>query len=156
MGRLLDWTGFRGQTLNKVHDIMIILGPPGPDEEKKKFEEWSKNSGKPKDELWLEFVHQVLGEWAKRESPESASKLDELLSNVLKTPVRVNDPFMTYTLHGGIHNPGVILYTNKITESTGRPIEIDWSAPQLRGLIGDIFGYVLKTEWVRTFVSYDS
>ena len=142
--------------MHKVRDITIIVGPPGTDEEKKKIEVWSKNSGKPKDEIWLKFVHQVLGEWAKRESPESASKLDGLLSSVLEIPVRVNDPYLAYTLDGSVRNPSVTLHTNKNTGSTGRPIETDWSGLQLRETIGSIFGYVLKTEWIRTIVVYES
>jgi hypothetical protein len=62
---------------------------------------------------------------------------------------------MAYNVQGGVRYPGVTLYPNKITGLTGGKIEIDWSAPQLREIIGSMFGYLLKAEWVRTDVAYN-
>ena len=83
--------------MQQVSDITIIVGPPGPEDEQQKIEKWSEGSGKSKEEIWVEYVHELLSEFSMRESPELQSTLDELMSFVLKLPVQVNDPVMTST-----------------------------------------------------------
>jgi hypothetical protein len=139
-----------------VRDIMIILGPPGPEEQKQRLEEWAANSGKPRDEVWVEYVHDVLQILIQRDPPESPSELDKMLSSLVGTSVRVSKPFLTYMIRGGIRCPGIILYPTRITSETGEPLSVDFSNPELRDALGAMFAYVLRTEWVHVFVAYDS
>jgi hypothetical protein len=139
--------------MNAVRDIMIILGPPGPEEDKQRLEGWAASSGKPRDEMWVEYIHDVL---AHRDSPDSPSQLESLFSIALDTPVRILDPFPTYMFHRGIKCPGVVVYPTKIRSEEGKPLSTDFSNPELRKTLGAVFGYVLSTEWVHAFVSYDS
>lgn len=140
--------------MTRVKDITILIGPPGPDEEKQKFQMWSARSGKSSDEIWVEFVHELLGDMARRESPDQPSQLDELFSRVFGKPIRVDDPFMTYMLQGQGKTPGVIIQSEKITSLSEDPVPVDLSDSNGREALGSVFGYLLKAEWVRTVVAY--
>jgi hypothetical protein len=142
--------------MERVSDITIVVGPPGPEDERQKFEGWSKTSGKPKEEIWLEYVHDVIRAFTNRQQPGSPSKLDEFLSHAFGIQVRVDEPFLTYMMtQGSVRNPAVILYTNRITGPNTTTLTVDWSASSLRDSIGSMFGLLLKAEWVRTLVAYE-
>lgn len=140
--------------MKRAADITFIIGPPGPEEDKRKFEEWSKKSGKPASEIWVEYVHEILEKLSRLESDQITSKLDELVSHVLNTSVHVREPFLTFMLKGGNACPGIILYMKDITSPNGKQPQVDWSAPAIRDSIGSVFGLIFKSEWVQTFVAY--
>jgi hypothetical protein len=142
--------------MNTVRDIMIVVGPPGPEEDKQRLEEWAASLGKPRDEVWVEYVHAALAEITKRDSPDSPSEFDALFSRMGDASARVGDPFLTYMLRGGIMCPGIILYPTKITSEAGEPLSLDFSNPEFRKALGAVFGYLFRTEWVHVFVAYDS
>lgn len=141
--------------MRQVKDITILIGPPGPDEEKQKFQMWSARSGKSADEIWVEFVHEFLREMARRESPDQPSQFDELFSRVFGKPIRVDDPYLTYMRQGQGKTPGVIIQSAKITLLSEDSFPVDLSDAKAREALGSIFGYLLKAEWVRTVVAYE-
>ena len=140
--------------MKRATDITFIIGPPEPDEEKRKFEAWSKKSGKPTSEIWVEYVHEVLGRFIKYDPGQTTSKLDELVSKVVNTSVQVRDPFLTYTFQSGGKVPGIILYMGKIILPNGKQPQIDWTDARIRESIGSVFGLIFKAEWVRSLVAY--
>jgi hypothetical protein len=140
--------------MKRATDITFIIGPPGPDEEKRKLEGWSKKSGKSTSEIWVEYVHEVLGNFVKCDPGQTTSKFDELISKVVNTPVQVRDPFLTYTFQSGGRVPGIILYVGKITLPNGKPPQIDWTDARIRESIGSVLGLIFKAEWVRSLVAY--
>lgn len=142
------------ESFKRVTDMTFIIGPPGPTEDKQKFEQWSTNSGKPAREIWIEYVHDVVSQLASRNSPDSVSDLDKLVSRAVGVPVCIEKPFLTFTFSAGEKCPVVMLYMNKIFSPNGELPAIDWSEPALRQLIGSIFGSLFKAEWVRAFVAY--
>ena len=137
-----------------IRDITIILGPPGPAGDKRKFEEWSKNSGKPKEDIWLDYAQAVLARFANRESPEAPSTLDLLVSDILEVAVRVNDPSVTWWCLGGVRYPALVLVISRITGPNGETLSIDGAATPLRRFLGAFFGLELKAEWIRTFETF--
>lgn len=138
-----------------VKDISIFLGPPGPEEEKRKIQTWASNSGKAADQIWVEYVHDVLRSLSVRGPNGEPSHVDELFSRLLHEDTRVNDLFLTYMFHKGAQHPGVIIQTNKIVNMDGVPLRVNWADPELKQTIESIFGYLLKTEWVRTILAYE-
>lgn len=137
-----------------VTDFTFLVGPPGPDEMKLKFEEWSKNSGKPASEIWVEYVQEILSRFTERTAEEPSSNLDEVVSRILGFSVFVDEPFISFSFQGGGSSPLLMIYIDKIRAADGRLISVDWSNPEIRETIGSILGMVLKSEWVRTLVSY--
>ena len=77
-------------------------------------------------EMWVEYVHAVLGQFAQRKSDQTCSSLDEILSRILGVAVVVDDPFMTYSFQGGARCPGMMLYTDKVRSADGQPLRVDW------------------------------
>lgn len=132
--------------------IVFNFGPPGPEEEKRKIEEWSNNSGKSKDEVWVEYVQALLSSWAHRNSPKTTCSLDELFSLVLGTPARVIDPFIAWMVQDGVRYPSLAVDSVRITAPSGEPLIIDFSDRQLQEAIASMFGVWLKAEWVRTVI----
>lgn len=140
--------------MRPVSDLTIVIGPPGPPEEKRKFDGWSASSGKKASEIWVEYVHQVLGSLASREANDEASKLDEIVSQVVGTRVTITDPFMTYTFADGARVPGLMICVNRIQDVNGDQLRIDWSEQRIREAISSVLGMILKAEWVRSYVAY--
>lgn len=140
--------------MKKVSDFTFLVGPPGPDDLKRNVEGWAKNAGKPVSDLWVEYVHDVLGQFAQRKPDQSSSSLDEILSKILSVSVVVEDPFMTYSFQGGERCPGMMIYMDKVRPADGQPLRVDWSDPAIRESIGAVLGMVLKSEWVRSLVAY--
>ena len=139
--------------MKTVRDITFTIGPPGPKEEQFKFEQFSKTSGKPPDEIWVEYVHEIFGNLSKLLPDQKMSAFDELLSRVLNTPVHIKDPFLNYTIQNGVRCPGVILYVEKIKSLNGMPLPVDWFDPKIRESIGAVFGHIFKAKWVRSYVA---
>jgi hypothetical protein len=142
--------------MERIADITFIIGPPAPDELKRKFEEWSTNSGKPTSEIWIEYVHDVLGNIVKCNPGHTTRKFDDLVSMLLNTSVQVRDPFLTYMFHDGgkfpgIVFPGIVLYIDKIASPNGQQPQVDWTDARIRDSIASELGLIFKAEWVRTF-----
>ncbi len=152
---LIDAATSAMEGVRPVKDITILIGPPGPAEEKQKFQMWSARSGKSADEIWVEFVHELLGNMARRESPDQPSQFDELFSRVFGKPIRVDAPFMTYMSQGQGKTPGIIIQSAKITSLSEGPSPVDLADAKAREALGSVFGYLLKAEWVRTVVTYE-
>ena len=140
--------------MKQVSDLTFLVGPPGPDDLKRNIEGWAKNAGKSISELWVEYVHDVLGQFAQRESGQASSSLDEILSKILGASVHVDDPFMTYSFQSGERCPGMMLYMDKVRTADGRPLSVNWADPAIAESIGAVLGLVLKSEWVRSLVAY--
>jgi hypothetical protein len=146
----------RFYSMKQVREITFYLGPPGPEEEKLKYEEWSKNSGTPAGEIWIEVVHAYVQDLSRRESPESSSAFEDVLSSFLETLVRVDEPRLTKVYSDDAWHPAVVIVTDEVTGTSGEPVEVDWSSRKIQELIGSAFGYMVKAEWVKTIAIYDS
>ena len=153
-GRRKDHGSVLGDPMKHVSDLTFMVGPPGPEDLKRNVEGWAKNAGKPTSELWVEYVHDALGQLAQRKSDQESSNLDEILSRVLGVPVVVDDPFMTSSFQGGAPCPGMMIYMDKVRSADGRRLAVDWADPAIRESIGAVLGMVLKSEWVRSLVAY--
>ncbi len=140
--------------MKEVTDFTFLIGPPGQDEMRLKLDEWSKNSGNPATEIWVEYVHEILSQFSQRTPENPSSNLDEIFSRILGLPVLIDDPFMTYTFQGGGRIPGMMIYIDKVRASNGKPLTVDWANPEIRESVGSILGMVLKSEWVKTLVAY--
>lgn len=88
----------------------------------------------------------------KRSSSHSQSPLDNFFSDLLKQPVWVNEPFLTYMLYKERSYPGIMFYPEKIVDHDGNPVNADFSDKKLIDAIGSFLGYILRTDWVRTLV----
>lgn len=141
--------------MKQVSDLTFLVGPPGTDDLKRNVEGWAKNAGKSVSELWVEYVHCALGQFAQRESGQASSSLDEILSEVLGESVHVDDPFMTESYQAGVCSPGMMLHVDKVRRTDGRPLTVNWADPAIADSIGAALGLVLKSDWVRSLVAYE-
>lgn len=141
--------------MEKVRDITFVIGPPGTEEDRSMIRGWAKNSGKSEEEIWIEYVHEIIKDLCTPKPPDHAARLNELFTKVIGEPVIVGEPFSSRVGVEGFFYPAVIVETRNVTDARGHPVGYDFSQSQTREL-ASIFGYVLKANWVRTFTSYGS
>jgi len=138
--------------MRAIKEFSIYLGPRKSSEDDPSFEEIGKTSDKSADELYIEFVHKAITYMMDRPSPETQSSLDNLFSNILKQPVWVNEPFLSYMLYIDRTYPGITFYPDKILDRHGNPVDTDFSDKKLIDGIGSALGCIFETEWIRTLI----
>ena len=140
----------------RVMDVTVIFGPPGPIDVQQRIEKRHEETGTSKHKLWVELVHLILRDLNTRPSMEESSAIDELFSDFMKRSVTVHDLFLTFMFMGGIQYPAFRFYPDKIADGTGWPVEFDWSNLDVQQAVNRLFGILIKSEWVRLSVAYDS
>lgn len=140
--------------MKQVSDFTFVIGPPGSDDIKRQIEEWAQSSGTLANDVWGEYVHDVLGQFAHRKPDQTASNLEEVFSKILGVRVAVNAPFMSSSFQGGARCPSMMIYTEKVQSVGEQPLKVDWSDPAIRESISAVLGMVLKAKWVKTLVAY--
>lgn len=69
--------------MKKVSDFTFQVGPPGPDDLKRNVEGWYNNAGKPASELWIDYVHDILGQFAQRKPDQTSSMVQRICASSL-------------------------------------------------------------------------
>ena len=146
---------YRQWRRGRISDITLIFGPPGELAVQRRIKKRHEETGRPKDELWVELVHVALQNLNARPVPEEPSVIDKLFSDFLKTRVEVHDLFSTYILIGGTRHPALTFYPEKISDKTGWPVAYNWLKPQVQGALSSLFGLLVKSEWVQTSVVHE-
>lgn len=136
------------------NNLTIMIGPPGPEDLVNDIEQWSKNSGKSKDEIWLEYVEDFFNEFSKPESSGEISALDDIFSSILGQDVRINDLYNGYTFRRGLKLPTVTGYIKNIKDASGNVIDINYFTSEVRSGINSVLCSLLKANRVVTYISY--
>jgi hypothetical protein len=137
-----------------ILDLKIMLGPLGPEEDKKKVHAISQKKGQPVENVWVDVVHQLLKEYGLREPEGANSVLDQAVGKVFGLPLCVNGLYPSFSIFRRTRYPAVILYPHKITNSDGMPVAVAWENKELQSEIANTFGLLFKTEWVRLFACF--
>jgi hypothetical protein len=141
----------------KVRDLMIIFGPPGPDEIKNQVVEKARKTEERQDKVWVGLVHAIVSSMRENEKEHgNTNSFDRLLSDLLKMQVTVSDPFLTYYFEKDTYSPAIQIEFNKIMVARGQEENLNEAIIQSKGVLGDAFGYLFKTDWARVILSYES
>ena len=135
-------------------DLTIIVGPPGPEEDRKMIEECAARKGVKPEDMYVEYIHTLFKGASKIADGETQSSFDKFLSSFVGQDVRVMDIFPTYTILKGQLLPVFIIDTKDIVDAAGMPSRIDLGNSELRDFLSSILGLSFRSEWIRTFVSY--
>lgn len=138
-----------------VKDLTIVIGPPGLDSDKEKFEGYARNAGKDPSEIWLEYVTDVVSSLSDKENDGSTTKLDEMFDKVFGIPAHTSPPFIGYSFENGVKYPAIVFDPRTVVMLDRQPYPIDWSDKHVRDSIGSVFAYLFKTSWTRNMVVYE-
>lgn len=139
----------------QLSDLTFVIGPPGPKEEKEKFLTWSKNSGKPFDEIYREYMHECIRTMCANDGKEG-SAFDIMISKVLGRSVVVKSVFPNYLMAKGTIHPAFMISIQNIVNEDGSAVDGNFFTDTSLNSIASMLGLVLKTEWVRYLRAYKS
>jgi hypothetical protein len=151
-----EYQNFKAPAGGKCRDFMIFLGPPGPPELKEQYEQFSRNSGKHAEAIWVEFVHHAIEKVCTRSHPDDENSIDRVFSSILGVPVRVEPPFLTSMFRGHPTEPGVIWRPDQIRDLSGKPVEVDWTDKKAISALADVLAYVVQAEGARYVITFEN
>ena len=142
------------QNQSDFDHITIIVGPPSTDKLKSNIRRWSANSRKPQDKIWAELIEATVNNNIENDTEYEPSTVNEAFSYLLMREINVSKPFHTYRYRGDYSDPVIMFYTKHIYCSSGLPVSIDEFTEDVRILLSEFFGGMLKCEWIHVSSSY--
>jgi hypothetical protein len=137
----------------KYKDITFIFGPAGPQDLKDKIAGWARESQKTEVEVYAEYLEYLLTKAVENDK----HLMDDVFSQVLREDIKVNNYFITEFMQPDketgemTKSPMVIVYPDQMSDIDGNPLD-KVITKDMVDVAGSMFGYILKTNWVRTYM----
>ncbi len=137
----------------EVKELFFVLGPPGPQEMKDDIKLRAEKVGKSPDKVWVDVIHETVRGILEKEG-DRRSLFDDLFSDMLKINISLPKPFLTYQFEDNTYYPGLIINVDKITCLDSNSELLNSAIIENSGNLGNSFGYLFKTDWVRVMKVY--
>jgi hypothetical protein len=133
--------------------LQITLGPPPEGWQRDLFDRHQREmeaegfSGGPR--MWEEYEKEIIGEALFGQGAVGRSGIDELLSRIYRTGVRVTKHSIGYGTNRGQWVVSFYIPASGICREDGK--NLPWPPSKAeREAIGSLIGYILRREWVFT------
>ncbi len=137
----------------KYKDITFIFGPAGPQDLKDKIAAWVKEGEKSEAEVYAEYLEYLLT----KKMENGKHLIDDVFSEILRKEVKVNKYFFTDFMQWDKEtgemkkSPMFNVHPDEMTDIEGRPLD-KVITNDMVDVAASMFGYILKTDWVRTYM----